>query len=1011
MKTSRNRTRLLAILLCLSMLLGMVPVSADDGTEPVSKDALRAIVTAKVDGMIASLDPASGIDAIIAGINAQITTSVTNAVMAVLTPDALKGIAKPLISGAIKAAFGSYGIDLPPSVDVDGLVGDIMEQSFVDDILGSDIAQEIIAKTVAYAVEDIMDEIAMPTSAAIIAARRDELINQWTEAIFNAPMTAVDLLNINGPMVKSFIPVGTSVLTPNVNLSMYAFTISSWNTKKVGFGIFSTTVNTSVKEVKVIGWHTANVNTYIDLQSAGLSFGSVTPPDLSKIDYQAVVLKALERAAKEVIEAKVEAAKVRIRARLEAEIAKARSAAFDQINDLFEELGLPISLQPSDSEADMRAKMEAALRHLTEQQKNELLRRLQAMRDDVRVRLIPEVCSLLDRLMDHIRTLRPIVDFEQRVTLSSSLADPQIVTAPVTGTTDVVYTAQGEFRFAYMNLSVTPPVKEWTEWVKDDCKLPVLSSSLSIPGGSIPGVVWNATTGTVQVAAAAEAGNVTVIATYEPVGCEKDLVTSMQLEVKKKPVAPLQLTFMRGDSTPGDENAWRVRNTNPFAIDYSYEIYGAGVTGTGTVPAATEGGPGEVIFKTDAINRSDTMKIYWLNERNEKKSTVKASTGWAKLLVVSMAADGDVKNAANASVLGETFHWVDTALTLTAVSKAGLQFGYWSGSIRGDANPISFTIKSDMELYAEFNTTVVVRKFVVEGESSKAGAGFGFTIESVGREKDDARMSVSEGTLEKKKVLIRLTGTTNVEGLWTVSLPNGFYQLTEDESDDFTNSIPNGLLFEVFLGKVYVLPADDNVLDEETMREPQEANTLTVRNFPVAKPGPSPSPTPVTVTHPLSLTVVGSEFGSVNPGSGNYSDNSVVQFSVVPATGATFIGWSGADAGDVVSEQINGETRYKITMSKARTLVATFEKLTPIADQQNALAAPEVTEQPVVVAPVVPVPAEEPAVVVDTPVSVPLAAPELPKTGGLPVGLLASLGALITAGGFMMKRRGRKDEE
>jgi hypothetical protein len=96
--------------------------------------------------------------------------------------------------------------------------------------------------------------------------------------------------------------------------------------------------------------------------------------------------------------------------------------------------------------------------------------------------------------------------------------------------------------------------------------------------------------------------------------------------------------------------------------------------------------------------------------------------------------------------------------------------------------------------------------------------------------------------------------------------------------------------------------------------------------------------------------------GTVTPGSDNYGQNSVVQFTVIPAAGASFTGWSGEDAGDIVTVTENGNIFYRFTMSKARSLVATFEQLETLSDKESALSAPEVTEEPVEVPDPTPVP-------------------------------------------------------
>jgi uncharacterized repeat protein (TIGR02543 family) len=75
------------------------------------------------------------------------------------------------------------------------------------------------------------------------------------------------------------------------------------------------------------------------------------------------------------------------------------------------------------------------------------------------------------------------------------------------------------------------------------------------------------------------------------------------------------------------------------------------------------------------------------------------------------------------------------------------------------------------------------------------------------------------------------------------------------------------------------------------------------------------------IQHTLSISVEGN--GTVDPfvGSKKYTPGSIVDLSIDPAVGWTFVGWFGPDGGAVVNEQIE--------MAGDRTLIARFEETTP----------------------------------------------------------------------------------
>lgn len=156
-------------------------------------------------------------------------------------------------------------------------------------------------------------------------------------------------------------------------------------------------------------------------------------------------------------------------------------------------------------------------------------------------------------------------------------------------------------------------------------------------------------------------------------------------------------------------------------------------------------------------------------------------------------------------------------------------------------------------------------------------------------------------------------------------------------------------------------------------------------------PGTEPTPTPTTrpsiSTVPnvaLALTIEGP--GTAAPGSGAYSLDSIVQFSVVPDDGAVFVGWFGDNGVEV--------TNNRLTMNANKAVTARFA--IPVETIPEGL--PIVTPVPT------PVP-ETDITIIETPADVPLADPLLPKTAGIPVSTFYGIGTILLIIGSIKKNR------
>ncbi|MEM9857808.1 MAG: DNRLRE domain-containing protein [Bacteroidota bacterium] len=85
------------------------------------------------------------------------------------------------------------------------------------------------------------------------------------------------------------------------------------------------------------------------------------------------------------------------------------------------------------------------------------------------------------------------------------------------------------------------------------------------------------------------------------------------------PVSSLILTSFCSFS-PDSLRLWRVRNQNAFDVNYTWEIYGTGQTGSGVASS------GDSFFTSDTEG-SNTLKLYWSDALGIQRSTVKASIG------------------------------------------------------------------------------------------------------------------------------------------------------------------------------------------------------------------------------------------------------------------------------------------------------------------------------------------------------------------------------------------------
>lgn len=163
------------------MLVGITPSKVFASEDVVSREKLETIVQEEVNNL--NFDNL-GIDRVIEQINSTITDTVTSTVKSILTVENIKVIVTPIIKGLVNEAIKDF--DLPPQIDINKIIDDVISSQVVDIILTNKLTQEIIERTIEYSVADIMNIIKVPTTGEIIEVSKDELTASTIESVWNA---------------------------------------------------------------------------------------------------------------------------------------------------------------------------------------------------------------------------------------------------------------------------------------------------------------------------------------------------------------------------------------------------------------------------------------------------------------------------------------------------------------------------------------------------------------------------------------------------------------------------------------------------------------------------------------------------------------------------------------------------------------------------------------------------------------------------------------------------------
>lgn len=303
---SKLRQKIIATGLATIMMVGFAPTKVFASEDPVSKEKLEIMVNEEVD----KIDFSNlGIDNIINGINNTVTGTVRGVVNGILTTENIKALIKPTIKGLVEVALKD--VTLPAGVDINKIIDEVLDNEningIVDTVLTNQLTQDIIARTVEYAVSDIMDIVGIPTVGEVVETSKEELSSKVIEDVWNAEW-------IEG---EYKVPILGWIIKYQVN-PHYTYTVK---------------YNRPNLEVVATGWNRYSIGLKIQTDILGILAGNTQAPDLSSINYEEIVLNAAKRAATDVINERINEVKVTINTHIQTKIAELKAEAEKAIQD------------------------------------------------------------------------------------------------------------------------------------------------------------------------------------------------------------------------------------------------------------------------------------------------------------------------------------------------------------------------------------------------------------------------------------------------------------------------------------------------------------------------------------------------------------------------------------------------------------------------------------------------------------------------------------------------------
>jgi len=397
------KKRIISLALVLVMMFSLAsPLFAVSGVvhPDFNRDKLREVVvsqTTSVTGLIAGLLPADTIKGL-----------VKDAVSGMLNLDDIGNLAGGALGGLLESAIkDSLGIELPGSIDLGGIINDVLSNEFVNSILTSDFVNKVIDRTI----DNLIDSLVIEDVIGVLA---ESVVDQLTDEIWNG----------GNPSSSSYtIPFfGTVVQTGHWN------TTGGWNSTNIGLTIAA------------------------KLGISGLTGGIGDYVDVSKIDFTKLfsvdtilnaLIKAVTDTATEYFDALKPVVISMIQEQINALKDKAKAELISDLNRIFE-----LKLSALESLESLEAKIIAHLRDsedYVEANKDKILEDLKELKEIVNqldkysCLDLSKVNCLLDKLIKCLEgEVEPPIEppIEPPVEPELVSADPFAVVEKVVGNTN-----------------------------------------------------------------------------------------------------------------------------------------------------------------------------------------------------------------------------------------------------------------------------------------------------------------------------------------------------------------------------------------------------------------------------------------------------------------------------------------------------------------------------------------------------------------------------------------------
>lgn len=300
---SKLRKKIVAAGLAAMMMVCFAPTTVFASEDPVSREKLEIMVNEEVE----KLDFSNlGIDGIIDGINKEVTNAITGTVNSLVTTDAIKELIRPTIKSLVQVALKD--VTLPAGVDVNKIIDAVLDNGtingIVDAVLTSQLTQDIIARTIEYAIADIMDIVKIPTVGEIVDASKEGLAEKAIEEIWSSKKQGE--YNLIFTTIKydynPFQNITLKYQRPNLLVIP-----TGWNRTSILLKIKGDVLLDGVLDYE--------------------------KPDLSSINYEEIVLNAAKRAVTDVINEKIVEVKATINTHIQTKIAELKAEAEKAIQD------------------------------------------------------------------------------------------------------------------------------------------------------------------------------------------------------------------------------------------------------------------------------------------------------------------------------------------------------------------------------------------------------------------------------------------------------------------------------------------------------------------------------------------------------------------------------------------------------------------------------------------------------------------------------------------------------